>query len=571
MFEYMDYCVNRKDLTGEDMEKVYSLIAYLKEVNRQAKDELASSEISDLEEKHSLLTHFLKTYYALVPSIQEEKNDLQQKKEKMRKIFTDGIRDGLLKAQKKFRSLNIIKTRSVASIKGIRVQWMFEEVPEFIQLYIGGIISGLLEAKLSFPYLDLSAILNPVFHELGMSKGLHDMFGRPLIRVLNEVNVDIEQQELIRYIYYDGITDGLYEARKSFPSLDIIETRSVALNKIARRSKHLLGEDLVQALPTVVEKVYTDGILGGLVEAKLSFPDLNIMAIVVSVLCRMEIAELVIVDNEPEEFHRKNLALMRENDKEKRPMNVGEASASNHHGSEEEQRNDPQWGELMKEIFYEGLTDGLVQAKNSLPSLDIDKTRSAALNKKIYGDRAAWSLEEPKDEGHPQAPLGMKMYIEGIMNGLLEAKLSFPNLDIWATLNTLQSRRLKGTFLTLSSDLKLDKTEVIPPPCSHDPLLQTSIMMKQQSSKSDEAAEREFPLKLMEEHGALRNKFVQLESENVASNKDSDAARSWKTQSQSDVSNKLDFNSGTKSLIESHAATIGFTSVATFTATSIPP
>ncbi|XP_029125309.1 uncharacterized protein LOC109789614 [Cajanus cajan] len=559
ILEYMHYCENKKDLTDENMELVYSKIGLLKEVSKQAKDELNSGD-SDLEDKHSLLTTFLKTYYALGPEIQEEIDNVPQQKEKMRKIFSDGIRDGLLEAKAKFPSLNLIKTRSVALRKGSRVRWLFEELPDVVKLYIGGIISGLSEAKLNFPDFDMLATLVPMLRMIGVND-LHDNFGRPLIRLIKEVSVDLGQEALTRYVYYDGVTDGLYEAQNTFPYLDITETRSVAIKNMAFWSILLLGEDLVRVLRTVETRTYIDGILGGLVEAMRSFPDLDIIKILSVVLRRMGIFKVITIEDEaPGNLPHKDLTLMGVlEDKWEESMDVGEASTSGHQGREEEQGNDPQQEKILREIFYEGITDALVQARSNFPSLDINKTRSAALNAKIYGHRAVWSLSEPEGGWKSHLSIKKKIYIEGVMNGLLEAKLSFPNLDIWATLNTLNSRKLKTSFVTIPRFIKLDWNKEIPPSLgSLDPPLQTSTTMNQQSSKSE--AESKFPFKL-EGQEALGNKFVKHENEGAVSNKDSGTTSSCKnqydepiqkfnTQSDEFVSKKVDCTSATGILMD---------------------
>ncbi|TKY57191.1 TMV resistance protein N [Spatholobus suberectus] len=251
------------------------------------------------------------------------------------------------------------------------------------------------------------------------------------------------------------------------------------------------------------------------------------------------------IDNEevePEKFYDQDLALVRLKDKVKAPMDVGEASTSGHHGSEQLEE------EIMREIFYDGMTDGLLEAQNSFPSLDIVETRNAALNK---GNRVVWS-----PEGNVLLPnVEMRTYTSGIFGGLIEAKLSFHDLDIWATLNIVASRRgITVSFAAPPTVPQLDWTTVIPPPRSHDPLLQAFMMMKQQRSEAE--AESKLFWKLKEEHEALRKKFVQLE--NAAPDKDSDTARSWKneydelieklnTQSDELVSKKLDCTDDLKS------------------------
>ncbi|KAL2318715.1 hypothetical protein Fmac_032591 [Flemingia macrophylla] len=549
VLEYTQFFEKNKDLKDEDMEEMYSTIGFWKTVSKQAKDELKSEGLeSDLEDKHSLLTTFLKTYHASTNEIfHDEIDDLPQQKEKMRKIFSDGIRDGLLEAHTKFPSLNIIRTKSVALRKGNRVRWHYEEVPDVVKLYVGGIISGVLEAKLNFPDLEIMEILVPTLSTIGINY-LRDKFRRrPLLRLIKEVKVDLGQQALTRYLYYDGVTDGLYEAQNSFPYLDIIEIRSVAINKMAFWSKFLLGEDLVRLLRTVETRIHLDGVLGGLVEAKRSFPDLDIIKTLSHVLRRMGNFNVITVEDEPDNFLHKDFALLGvlKNERKESMDIIREASTSTygHQGSEEEQGNDSQQEKVLREIFYEGITDALVQARINFPSLDINKTRSAALNANIYGHRAVWSLPE-EGGGNPHLPIAKKIYIEGVVNGLLEAKLSFPNLNIPATLNTLGSRKLKTYFVTVPRFIEFDWNKVIhPPPGSHDPLF----------SKSE--GESKFPFNLMEDK--------LLENKDVAPNyKDShpgtssgktqydESIKEFNTQSYEFVSKKLDCASDTRILTD---------------------
>ncbi|PNX56627.1 NBS-containing resistance-like protein, partial [Trifolium pratense] len=97
-------------------------------------------------------------------------------------------------------------------------------------------------------------------------------------------------------------------------------------------------------------------------------------------------------------------------------IGVGEASTSGHQGSSEAQDSHAEQDEIMTGIFMNGMGAGLREAQSSFPSLDIDATMISA-----YNNRGEWvRLSVPVSE------VEMKIYMEGIINGLLEAKLSFP-------------------------------------------------------------------------------------------------------------------------------------------------
>lgn len=225
------------------------------------------------------------------------------------------------------------------------------------------------------------------------------------------------------------------------------------------------------------------------------------------------------IDNgeaEPQSFYHKDLALIELKDKVKPPMDAAEEASTSGH----------QLQEMMREIFYDGITDGLLEAQNIFPSLDIVKIRSAAMNK---GNRVAWSAE-----GNVILPtVEMRTYTSGVLGGLVEAKeVCFPDLDIWATLNTVVSRRgIQASLAAPPTVPQLDWTTIVPPSSrSQDPLLEAFLMMKPESSESE--AKSKLFWKFNEEHQALRNKYVQLENENAAPDKDiSDTASSpWKNQ-----------------------------------------
>ncbi|CAJ1971313.1 unnamed protein product [Sphenostylis stenocarpa] len=240
-------------------------------------------------------------------------------------------------------------------------------------------------------------------------------------------------------------------------------------------------------------------------------------------------------DGKPNVFFKGDLALIRLKDPVTlKKDNVGEASTSGHQGSnsEKEQDYDPLLEKIMFGYFYDGMTDGLLEAKNSFPSLEIVETMNAALNK---GNRIILS-----PEGEEKIPsVENRTYTSGIFGGLMEAKLRFPSLDIWATLNTVASRRDIHINLVVPH---IDWTNVIPP----DPL---SLVMKRQCSESE--TESRHLKKLKEEHEALRMRFVQLEDEKANAASDNGDSETWKDRydeliqrlnSQSDefVSKKLD-------------------------------
>ncbi|CAJ1971314.1 unnamed protein product [Sphenostylis stenocarpa] len=184
--------------------------------------------------------------------------------------------------------------------------------------------------------------------------------------------------------------------------------------------------------------------------------------------------------------------------------NVGEASTSDHQGSssEKEQDYDPLL-EKMKFVHYEGMRDGLLEAKKCFPSLDIDETLNAVLNKGIR-------ITLPP-EGESQIPYD----------------------EIW----TYTSRK----DVSVPKLPQIDWTNVIPP----DPLF---LVMKRQCPESQAESRH---LKKMEEHQALRNRFVQLEDEKENAASDNGDSETWKnrydkliqklnTQSGEFVAKKLD-------------------------------
>lgn len=229
----------------------------------------------------------------------------------------------------------------------------------------------------------------------------------------------------MQHEFYDGVTDGLVEARKRFPSLDIIKIRGATLKK---RPEGTCVEWLFEVL-FHERKAYTEGIVNGLLEAKLSFPELDMWATIHIVLCARGIEGF-------REGIRPSIQVIDE--VEAAPVDVGEASTSGHQGSEdEEQGYNAKLQKLMETILYQGMMDALYAAHNNCPSLNIFTTKSAAL-------RASKNLKYligVITDDNPALPMVMEiMYINGIMNGLREAKLSFPDLDMWATLTTVLSK-----------------------------------------------------------------------------------------------------------------------------------
>ncbi|KAH1062573.1 hypothetical protein GYH30_005502 [Glycine max] len=360
-------------------------------------------------------------------SQKEQGYDPQQQK-KIWEIFYYGIVDGLFQAQNSFPYLDVFKTANAAFDK--RFAWSPEGNLQVhtleMRTYTNGIINGLHEAKLSFPDLDIWATLNVVLNRIGIYETPALEFASRILDAINIMEVgeaptsglqesdQEEKQEIIRKIECDGMKDGLVEAKKMFPSLDVIKTRAAAFNNGTRVA-------WLFVLPQVEMKLHIEGIMNGLLEAKLRFPDLDIWTTLNIVLCRRGM----------EGLHERIRPLIR-------VMDVGEASTSGHQGSEdEEQGYNAKLQKLMETILYQGMMDALYAAHNNCPSLNIFTTKSAAL-------RASKNLKYligVITDDNPALPMVMEiMYINGIMNGLREAKLSFPDLDMWATLTTVLSK-----------------------------------------------------------------------------------------------------------------------------------
>jgi hypothetical protein len=182
-------------------------------------------------------------------------------------------------------------------------------------------------------------------------------------------------------------------------------------------------------------------------------------------------------------------------DEMKPAIGVGEASTSDHQGSSEAQDSHAEQDEILTGIFMNGMAAGLHVAQSSFPSLDIATTMIAAYNR---GEWVRLSL--------PVSEVEMKIYMEGVINGLLEAKVSFPTLKEWEILNTVL--RKKGHNIMCQT---MDWTEIVVP-SSDVPLLESFMMMKQGGCDSVRA---ESFCKFLEEHNALRKKIEEIENESA--------------------------------------------------------
>ncbi|KAK7300185.1 hypothetical protein RJT34_11022 [Clitoria ternatea] len=201
-----------------------------------------------------------------------EGNDGHQQQE----IFIDGMVDGLLEAKSSIRSLDFGKTLSAALDK-MSQHWvtLTGSDPEVeMKVYKEGIMCGLREASLSFPNLDIETTLNAVVNTETQS---HDEAGMDL-REYEGRDSDEEQgsDQEMRRVLWGGMADGLLEAIKTFPALDIQTTIRTALNKTTWLPPN----------PRVEVNIYIKGIVKGLREAKLTFPTLDILATLNIVLSR---------------------------------------------------------------------------------------------------------------------------------------------------------------------------------------------------------------------------------------------------------------------------------------------
>jgi len=243
-------------------------------------------------------------------------------------------------------------------------------------------------------------------------------------------------------------------------------------------------------------------------------------------------------DGEPKEIIKGELALIVQKNSPtgKKKDNVGHASCSRHQcRMEEEEGYDPvveapsmpfytrvmrkRRGndsveedlpeDIVVELFLEGMRDGLVEAQNKFPCLDIAETSNAVMEK---GCNVRWPPEV-----EAQMSVQSRIYTIGIYSGLSEAMQRFPDLDMWATINTVAKRKgMEGIFVSASqANLgfpHLDWSTVTFSP-SQDPLMQTFMRMKQQSNFEAEVMSK-LLWKLKEEHQALRNKLAELDDGN---------------------------------------------------------
>ncbi|KAK7372810.1 hypothetical protein VNO80_06198 [Phaseolus coccineus] len=470
-------------------------------------------------------------------SEQEEDYD-PQLEEIVREIFDEGMADGLLEAQNRFPSLDIVETIRAALEKGYRVRWTPEAKMQTsieTRTYMSGIYSGLLEAKLRFPDLDMWATTNTV----AKRKGITQTFGSPTEAKprfpqmdwttgtpphdpLMQIFMMMKQQstlepevksKLFRKLKeeHQGLRDKFAQLEKENENENaaqnrtssgknqydkIVGNRQEKLDGVAKYEKVSVvlkgrGEELGRLYDVGVERfqeseefedvmsaIYLNGLRGGVLEARAILLALH-------------------RDRKTDERVTNNL------------MIVKEAPTSSHKESEEEEA-------IRRELWYEGMTDGVLEAQNRFPSLDIADTFSIALGK---GSGIQWT---PKGmEIIPSAE--NRTYLSGVYGGILEAKLRFPDLDVWETLNTVANRR--GINTTFISPLEpkqriphLDWTTVTLPP-SHDPLMQIFMMMNQQGMSESEVKSKLFS-QMKEENQVLGNRLSQLgnENENAAQN-----------------------------------------------------
>ncbi|WVY89336.1 hypothetical protein V8G54_034850 [Vigna mungo] len=196
-------------------------------------------------------------------------------------------------------------------------------------------------------------------------------------------------------------------------------------------------------------------------------------------------------------------------------------STSVHKGSlEDDEDYVPLPEGIAWEFLFEGIKDGIVEAWNKFPSMDVAEISVAALKKNC---KIEWTVEGM--EGIPSAE--NRTYMTGLYGVLLEAKLRFPDLDVGAALTTVANRKgIKGTFKSpLQQNLRiprLDWSTVRLPP-SHDPLMQIFMMMMKQQSTSESELKTKTFWKLKESHLILRNR---LSHKTAAQN----SASSWKNQ-----------------------------------------
>ncbi|KAJ1385339.1 disease resistance protein [Sesbania bispinosa] len=320
---------------------------------------------------------------------------------------------------------------SIALNKSYRFRWLLPKGEDLLLLhqkdkeYVEGIINGLQEAKLRFPTLDIKATIDAVMQQKYGQKPPMDVGEASTSdhqhKSSKEQSIDPKQQQIMMEMLWDGVADGLHEAKNNFPSLHIQKTLTDIFNK-GNRGSH-------------------------------KFPSS--------------------IDEKGEQL-----------------MDVQEPLGSRHHESSEEQNIDPQELEIMRENLCRGMLDGLLEAQTSFPTLDIETTMIEAVKK---GSRFKWLIPDseikiPEGEGEDLlARLKRKMYIEGVVNGLIEAKLSFPTLDIQATLTTVLSRGARKGPIEASSTVQEaeDSPTVIASSSNINPLLRTFMMMNQENYEAE--------------------------------------------------------------------------------------
>ncbi|XP_057441366.1 uncharacterized protein LOC130733253 [Lotus japonicus] len=244
-----------------------------------------------------------------------------------------------------------------------------------------------------------------------------------------------QQERMMEILLLKGMWEGLVEAQKMFPSLDIDTIMAATLYK---GKTYQLSQLPQFEAENPKMKMYAEGMTNALEEAKLSFPTLDIRAILGSM------------------FRKRALEEMKSN------MEVGIISC--HQGSSEVlqiQRNNPLQEEML-EILWTGIRYGLVEAQKSFPTLDIETTSIAAYSR--FG-----GIPLPESEAENLEPQ-LKTYREGVIKGLEEAKLSFPTLDVEATLSAVSS--------TVAH-------KVVAPSSDDNPLLKEFPMMKEEGYESE--------------------------------------------------------------------------------------
>ncbi|KAK7300176.1 hypothetical protein RJT34_11013 [Clitoria ternatea] len=514
-----------------------------------------------------------------------------QKQEIMDELFREGMAVGLVEAQKSFPNLNIEAITSNFGLnKGLyRIEWgtgvsgNHVLLPPEEKIHMEGVIHGLLEAKVSFPDLDVPTTANTVLRRRSIELDLSDFTAvkAPSSHVGETSRSGDSQMD-----FYKGVMDGLVEAHKSLSSLDVNKTASAALDKRKRVAIWSVpkGEEgnasSTSMIPPDEVKLYVEGIMNGLLEAKLGFLDLDVRAILNTVLDERNIklpfvpfllvSELdwnTVMPPPLKQFFYKGMqdALV-EAQKAFPDLNIDTTFS-------EASINVPRaaytlFGEahdqlvpVEMKISIDGIVSGLHQAKLSFPDLDVEATLVATLHRQdspdpkqqemmdemfctgmcdalveaqkrfpnldidtafravlISGERHTLKLFE---EGRKRFPVEIKIYIEGILSGLGPVKLSFPSLDIWAILNILLNR--KGYAERIGPPMALPSNSDTGHPSSDDPLLEAFIMMNQQESESEE---KPF-CGLREKHKALRKKFEEIQA---APDKDAIDTPSWKTQ-----------------------------------------